>query len=135
MVKAFLGLWFIAAVASPLAAWACEGHARLAFDKPTALNGVLQSGKGNHEAQGPFNYVYIALDAPVCIDAPQPAPGDDDAVESVAAPVTRIQLAGEAVGTMLPMGKPVSVEGTLFAAHTMWHVEDVLIDAADVKPR
>jgi hypothetical protein len=135
MAKALLGIWFIATFASPLAAWACEGHPRLEFDKPTALTGVLQSGKGNHDAQGPFNYVYIALDAPVCIDAPQPAPGDDDAVQSVAAPVTRIQLAGEAVGTTLPMGKPVSVEGTLFAAHTMWHVEDVLIDAADVKPR
>jgi hypothetical protein len=26
------------------------------------------------------------------------------------------------------------VSGTLFGAHTMWHAEDVLIDASDVTP-
>lgn len=116
------------------AALACEGHPRVEFDKQASLQGVLKSGTGNHAAQGAFNYVYLALDKPICVDAPPVAPGDEDAPQSVETPVTRIQIAGEAIGTELPVGKRVAVEGTLFPAHTAWHVEDVLIDAADVKP-
>ena len=41
-----------------------------------------------------------------------------------------MQIAGEASNKKLPVGSQVSVEGTLFPAHTMWHVEQVLIDAA-----
>ena len=119
----------------PSAAMACDGHARLSFDKPAVIEGVLKSGKGNHEAQGAFDYVYVALDKPVCVDAPPAEAGDEDAAQSVAAPVTQIQIAGDAVDTQLPIGKHVSIEGTLFPAHTMWHVEDVLIDAAGVTPR
>ena len=49
-------------------------------------------------------------------------------------PIDRIQIAGEAAGKDLPLGKHVKVSGTLFGAHTMWHAEDVLIDASDVTP-
>ncbi len=119
----------------PAGAMACEGHDRLLFDKTATLEGVLKSGKGNHEAQGAFDYTYIALDSPVCVDAPPAEAGDDDAAQSVEAPVAQIQIAGEAVDTQLPIGKRVSVEGTLFPAHTMWHVEDVLIDSAGLTPR
>ena len=119
----------------PATAMACEGHTRLAFDKPAVLEGVLKSGKGNHEAQGAFDYVYIALDKPVCVDAPAAKPGDEDAAQSVEAAVTQIQIAGDAIATQLPIGKHVSVEGTLFPAHTMWHVEDVLIDTSEVTAR
>jgi hypothetical protein len=118
----------------PLAATACDGHPRLIFDKPATLEGVLSSGKGTHEAQGAFSYVYLTLDKPVCVDAPPAGAGDEDAVQSVETPVLRVQIAGEATSAELPLGKRVSIEGTLFAAHTMWHVEDVLIDATEVKP-
>lgn len=119
----------------PAAAVACEGHDRLLLDQPAALEGVLKSGKGNHEAQGTFDYVFVALDKPVCVEAPPAAPGDEDAAQSIDAPVTQIQIAGDAVRTKLPIGKRVAIEGTLFAAHTMWHVEDVLIDIATVTLR
>jgi hypothetical protein len=49
--------------------------------------------------------------------------------------VTRVQIAGEASTQQLPIGKRVSVEGTLFSAHTMWHVEQVLIDASGVEAK
>ena len=114
-------------------ALACEGHLRLQFDKPVSLQGVLQSGTGNHEAQGTFSYVYLSLDKPICVDAAPATPGDEDAPQSVETPVTRVQIAGEAVNAQLPIGKRVEVEGTLFPAHTAWHVEDVLIDAAEAK--
>ncbi|CAN1721430.1 DUF4431 domain-containing protein [Hyphomicrobium sp. 1Nfss2.1] len=130
----------IAAVAlsilgAPALGHACEGDARLTLDKPATLEGVLKNGQGTHEAQGAFSYVYLALDKPVCVDAPVAGAADEDPQENVEAPVDRVQLAGEAVGAELPIGKHVSVSGTLFAAHTMWHVEDVLIDASEVSPR
>jgi hypothetical protein len=46
-----------------------------------------------------------------------------------------VQIAGQAINKKLPIGSRVSVEGTRFSAHTMWHVEPVLIDAADVTPK
>ncbi len=44
-------------------------------------------------------------------------------------------MAGEAMRRreLLDVGKRVTVKGTLFGAHTMWHVEDVLIDATSVR--
>jgi hypothetical protein len=135
MPKVLLLSFAILACGVP-AALACEGQARIAFDKPAVLEGVLKSGKGTHEAQGEFSYVYVELDKPVCVDAPPAAEANnEDAVQSIEAPVTRVQLAGEAVGTDLPIGKHVAVEGTLFAAHTMWHAEEALIDASEVKQR
>ena len=41
-------------------------------------------------------------------------------------------MAGEASQQELPVGERVKVKGTLFGAHTMWHVEEVLIDASSV---
>ena len=99
------------------------------------LEGTLKAGKGEHDAQGPFAYVYLELDRPVCVDAPPAAAGDEDAAESIGEAVTRVQIAGEASNQQLPIGKRVSVEGTLFPAHTMWHAEPVLIDAAAVALR
>jgi hypothetical protein len=114
---------------------ACEGETRLMFDRAATLEGILKSGKGEHDAQGPFAYVYLELDRPACVDAPPAAAGDEDAAESIGEAVTRVQIAGEASNQQLPIGKRVSVEGTLFPAHTMWHAEPVLIDAAAVAPQ
>lgn len=135
MPKTLLACCAVLCCGCLMPAVACEGHARLAFDKPAVLEGVLTSGKGQHEAQGEFSYVYIALDEPVCVDAPPAGTDGEDALQNVEAPVARVQLAGEAISGELPIGKHVTVDGTLFAAHTMWHAEDVLIDAAQVKPR
>jgi len=114
---------------------ACEGDARVTLDSPATLEGVLKQGQGTHEAQGAFSYVYLALDKPVCVDAAKADAGDEEPQEDIEAPVQRVQIAGEASGDKLLVGKRVSVSGSLFAAHTMWHVEDVLIDASEVSPR
>ena len=119
-------------VAGALPAVACEADRRVMFDKPATLQGTLAAGKGQHDAQGAFDYVYLVLEAPVCVDAAAAPAGEEDAPQSIAEPVTRVQIAGEASNKELPVGSQVSVEGTLFPAHTMWHVEQVLIDAADV---
>jgi hypothetical protein len=112
---------------------ACEGDTRVVFNEAATLQGTLKTGKGEHEAQGPFEYVYVELDKPICVDAPPATPGDEDAPQSVSEPVSRVQIAGEASNQQLPIGKHVAVEGTLFPAHTMWHVEQVLIDAPGVE--
>ncbi len=125
-------LALLAAVAGAPPAIACEGDERIMFDTPVKLEGVLKTGQGKHDVQGAFDYVYLELAGPVCVDAPKPAADEEFAPESLAEPVTRVQIAGEAVGTDLPIGSRVEVDGTLFAAHTMWHVEDVLIDAGEV---
>jgi len=114
---------------------ACEGDTRVTLDSPATIEGVLQQGQGTHEAQGQFSYVYLALDKPVCVDAPKTDPGDEEPQEGIETPVSRVQIAGEASGGKLPIGQRVSVSGTLFGAHTMWHVEDVLIDAGEINPR
>jgi hypothetical protein len=71
----------------------------------------------------------------VCVDATEATSGDEDGQVSTPSPIDRVQIAGEAGTKALPIGKRVSVEGTLFPAHTMWHAENVLIDAADVQPK
>lgn len=111
------------------AAAGCEAPVHLAYNAPIELEGVLTAGKGNHEAQGEFSYVYLALDQGICVDAP----AGDEPAESTPEPVTRVQIAGAAAEKELPIGKRVKVKGTLFGAHTMWHAEDVLIDAAAVE--
>lgn len=116
-------------------AFACEGDTRVVFNETATLQGTLKTGKGEHEAQGPFDYVFVELDKPVCVDAPPATPGDEDAPQSVGEPVTRVQIAGEASNQQLPIGNHVAVEGTLFPAHTMWHVEQVLIDAPGVEAK
>jgi len=115
--------------------FACEGETRVVFNEAATLHGTLKDGKGEHEAQGPFEYVFLELEKPICVDAPPATPGDEDAPQSIAEPVTRVQIAGEASTQQLPIGKRVSVEGTLFSAHTMWHVEQVLIDASGVEAK
>jgi hypothetical protein len=118
-----------ALLAGPAAA--CEAAVHLAYNVPVEVEGVLTAGKGHHEAQGEFSYTYLALDEGVCVDA---AAGDEFA-EATPQPVTRLQIAGEAAEKELPIGKRVKVKGTLFGAHTMWHAEDVLIDAAGIETR
>ena len=119
---------FSLASARPAAA-ACEAPVHLAYNVPVEVEGVLTAGKGNHEAQGEFSYVYLALDQGVCVDAP----ADDEFAQTTPRPVTRLQIAGDAAEKELPVGKRVKVKGTLFGGHTMWHAEDVLIDAAAVE--
>jgi hypothetical protein len=114
-------------LASP--AGACEAPSHLAYNVPVEIEGVLTAGKGNHEAQGEFSYTFLALDEGICVDAP----ADDEFAQSTPRPVTRVQIAGEAAEKELPVGKRVKVKGTLFGGHTMWHAEDVLIDAATVE--
>ncbi len=119
-------------LAGPCPALACETETPLAYNAPTKIEGTLKEGKGQHDAQGEFKYGYIPLDKPVCVDAGAEA---DEFNVTTQEPVDRIQLAGDAAGKDLPIGAKVVVEGTLFGAHTMWHVEDVLIDATAVTPR
>ena len=105
------------------------------YDEPVEIEGLLQSGTGHHEAQGDFDYVYLALDKPLCVDAPASGGDEDFGNTGTDKPVDRIQVAGDLVGKGLPPGKRVAIKGKLFGAHTMWHVEDVLIDAASVDPK
>jgi hypothetical protein len=118
----------LAALAVPGRLLACEAATHLAYNQPVELEGTLKTGKGQHDAQGPFDYTYLALDKPICVDAAK----DDEFNESTESPVERIQIAGDAISKDLPIGSRATVKGTLFGAHTMWHVEPVLIDAADV---
>jgi hypothetical protein len=110
-------------------ALACEAATKLIYNKPVEIRGTLKEGKGQHEAQGAFAYTYVVLDQPVCVASETEA---DEFNEPTDKPIDRIQIAGEAAGKDLPLGKRVKVTGTLFGAHTMWHAEDVLIDAGDV---
>jgi hypothetical protein len=116
-------------------AGACEASQHLQYDEPVELEGLLKSGTGHHEAQGDFDYVYLALDKPLCVDAPAGGGDEDFGNTGTDKPVDRIQLAGDLVGKELPMGKRVTIKGKLFGAHTMWHAEDVLIDATSVDPK
>jgi hypothetical protein len=112
-------------------ALACEAATNLVYNKPVEIRGTLKAGKGQHEAQGAFAYSYVVLDQPVCVASETEA---DEFNEPTDKPIDRIQIAGEAAGKDLPLGKRVKVSGTLFGAHTMWHAENVLIDATDVTP-
>jgi hypothetical protein len=114
--------------ASPVLA--CDAPTKLIYNKPVEISGTLKEGKGQHDAQGEFDYTYVALDAPVCVASETEG---DEFNEPTEKPIDRIQIAGEEAGKDLPLGKRVKVSGTLFGAHTMWHVEPVLIDAADIK--
>ncbi len=111
---------------------ACEAAVHLNYNEPVELEGVLKTGTGHHEAQGDFSYVYLALDMGICVDAPKGGGDDDFGDTGTDNPVDRIQIAGDASQKELPEGKRVKVKGTLFGAHTMWHVEEVLIDAPAV---
>jgi hypothetical protein len=110
---------------------ACEAATHLVYNKPVEIRGTLKEGKGQHDAQGAFAYSYVALDQPVCVTSETEA---DEFNEPTDKPIDRIQLAGETAGKDLPLGKRVKVSGTLFGAHTMWHAENVLIDATEVTP-
>ena len=110
-------------------ALACAAATNLVYNQPVEIRGTLKASKGQHEAQGEFAYTYVALDQPVCVASET---AGDEFNEPTDKPIDRIQLAGEAAGKDLPLGKHVKVSGTLFGAHTMWHAEDVLIDASDV---
>jgi hypothetical protein len=114
---------------------ACEASQRLRYDEPVELEGELKSGTGHHDAQGNFDYVYLALDKPLCVDAPAGGGDEDFGNTGTDKPVDRIQLAGDLVAKGLPVGKRVAIKGKLFGAHTMWHAEDVLIDAGSVDPK
>lgn len=131
MLRASLAAIAAALLTHPGAARACEATTRLAYNAPASVEGTLSEGKGQHEAQGEFTYTYVKLDQPVCVDAD----GGDEFNVTTQEPVDRIQIAGDAVAKDLPVGSRVRVEGTLFGAHTMWHVEDVLIDATAVTPQ
>lgn len=125
-----VSLLFAAAIAAAGSAFAaCEAPQHLRYGAPVTLKGVLAEGSGQHEAQGPFKYTYLTLAEALCVDA---APGDDEFNQSTPEPVKRVQVAGDALDKAMPMGTPVEVKGTLFGAHTMWHAEDVLIDAEAV---
>ena len=106
--------------------------ARQSHDLVALARRVGVARGGQHDAQGEFTYAYLALDKPACVDAP---PEGDEFNASTDEPIDRIQMAGEANTKDLPIGKHVVVKGTLFGAHTMWHVEQVLIDAVDVEAK
>jgi hypothetical protein len=128
-------------VAASAEAEGCQALVHLQFGQPVVIEGVLRSGKAGREEQKPFSYIYLELDQGICVDAPpgeeaQSDSGDDDDFsQSTPEPVTHLQIAGEALDKELPLGTRVKVEGVLFGAHTMWHAEDVLIDATEVTPQ
>jgi len=122
-----------ALVAGSIRVEACQAPVHLTYNEPIELEGVLKSGTGHHEAQGEFSFVYLALEQGICVDAPK-GRGNDDLNESgTEQPVDRIQIAGDAIMSELPIGEPVMAKGSLFAAHTMWHVEPVLLDATSIE--
>jgi Domain of unknown function (DUF4431) len=121
--------------ASARGAAACEAAVHLTYNEPVELEGVLTSGTGHHEAQGDFTYVFLALDQGVCVDPPPDGGDEDFGNTGTQTPVSRIQIAGDLSQSELPTGKRVTVTGKLFGAHTMWHAEDVLIDAGSVEPK
>ena len=114
---------------------ACDASKHLRYDEPVELEGLLKSGTGHHDAQGDFEYVFLALDAPLCVDAPAGAGGDDFGNTGTEKPVDHIQVAGDLIGKGLPVGRRVTIKGKLFGAHTMWHAEEVLIDAGSIEPK
>jgi hypothetical protein len=122
-------------VAGSAAARACDADVHYTYNQPVEIEGVLKSGTGHHEAQGDFAYTYRVLDKGVCVDAPKDGGDDDFGNTGTENPVERIQIGGEASQQELPTGERVKVKGTLFGAHTMWHVEEVLIDASSVERR
>ena len=125
-----IGLLILMAIAVEQPTFACESEERVQLDAPAKLSGVLKEGKGEHEAQGAFRYIYLELDAPLCVEIP--ADETEERPQSEENLVSRVQIAGESVNGDLPVGSHVSIEGTLYGAHTMWHAEDVLIDADEV---
>jgi hypothetical protein len=132
-VRAMLLLMALGLAIAPASARACEAQTHLGYNQPVELEGTLKQGQGEHDVQGPFTYTYLALDKPICVEAP--ADGSDEFNASTDQPVERIQMAGEAISEALPIGRRVAVKGVLFGAHTMWHVEPVLVDAAEVLPK
>jgi hypothetical protein len=120
-------------VAASADARACDADVHHTFNEPVEIEGVLKSATGHHEAQGDFTYTYVVLDKGICVDAPKDGGDDDFGNTGTEKPVERIQIAGEASQQELPIGERVKVKGTLFGAHTMWHVEEVLIDASSVE--
>jgi hypothetical protein len=114
---------------------ACNEDVHYTYNAPVEIEGALKSGTGHHEAQGDFAYTHLVLDKGVCVDAPKDGGDDDFGNTGTENPVERIQIAGEASQQALPLGERVKVKGTLFGAHTMWHVEEVLIDASSVERR
>ncbi len=116
-------------------AGACEAATHLKYNEPVELEGVLQSRTGHHEVQGDFTYVVLALDQGICVDPPPGGGEEDFGNAGTETPVSRIQIAGDLSQHELPTGKRVRVKGRLFGAHTMWHAEEVLIDAQSLEPK
>jgi hypothetical protein len=114
---------------------ACKADLHLTYNEPVTLEGVLKSGTGHHEVQGDFSYVYLALDKGICVDSPKGGGEEDFGDTGTEEPVAHIQMAGEASQHELPVGKRVTVKGKLFGAHTMWHAEEVLINASSIEPK
>jgi hypothetical protein len=130
-----LAMGAAALAAGSASARACNADVHYTYNQPVEIEGALTSGTGHHEAQGDFTYTYLVLDKGVCVDAPKDGGDDDFGNTGTDNPVGRIQMAGEASQQTLPIGARVKVKGTLFGAHTMWHVEEVLIDAETITPR
>jgi hypothetical protein len=128
-----LAMGAAALAAVSVAAQACNADVHYTYNEPVEIEGVLKSGTGHHEAQGDFTYTYLVLDKGVCVDAPKDGGDDDFGNTGTENPVERIQIGGEASQQVLPIGERVMVKGTLFGAHTAWHVEEVLIDAPSVE--
>src|SRR6478672_5328224 len=135
-VHALLALALAGFAGGTVAARACDAAVHYSYNEPVEIEGVIKSGTGHHEAQGDFFYTYLELDQPVCVDAPKEGGDNDFGNTGTEKPVGRLQVGGEASQRDLPAdGARVLVKGTLFGAHTMWHVEPVLIDAASLEPK
>jgi hypothetical protein len=120
---------------SAVQAAACEAARHLRYDEPVELEGVIGTGKGHHEAQGDFTYTYLALDEPLCVDAPAGGGDEDFGNTGTDKPVDRIQVVNPDDKFTLEPGARVRLKGKLFGAMTMWHAEEVLIGTEAVEPR
>jgi hypothetical protein len=135
-VQALLALALAGFAGGTVAARACDAAVHYSYNEPVEIEGVIKSGTGHHEAQGDFFYTYLELDQPVCVDTPKEGGDSDFGTTGTETPIGRIQVGGEASQSDLPAdGTRVLVKGALFGAHTMWHVEPVLIDAASLAPK
>jgi hypothetical protein len=136
-LNALLPIAFVACLApvSGAASAACEAAKHLNYNEPVQIEGVLRAGKGHHEVQGDFDYTYLALDQPLCVDPPAGGGDDDFGNTGTETPIERIQVVNPDDKLDLKPGTRVALKGKLFGAHTMWHAEEVLIDTEAAEPR
>lgn len=96
------------------------------------LQGTLTVEKHEHPNGKIFKSFVLRLDPPVCVRGLEP---EDDGPPQDVRGVARIQFAGTfdpALAKRLT-GRTAQVRGTFFAAHTAWHIADILVAVDTLK--